>query len=294
VVVATVLLAFSADAKLKGLPLIKSYKDYSLKKPNVESLKYYVYAPKAEGETVTKGKLADFTVEVFFDDKGNRIKETVYNIETGEVDVNVSWQYDEKAGTVIETRNDGKGELMARTEYLVNYTLNTVLARRYEHIENPITNVVKLNVLLYEELWTENAKKKSVTFKKTYFDFNDGVAAKQSISEEAMEKPYTLYLILENLTAPIDYSWLYDYNEKSLKASNGKTKKEPIYDGSRYEYKAKSKLLSSVLYYDSTKILKNETNYIYSFDDQKNWTEIIQKEDNTPQYIVQRDIKYRD
>jgi hypothetical protein len=283
----------AAEAKLKGLPLMKTYKDYNLKKQNVESVKYSVYEPKGEGQNITKGELVDFTAEIFFDDKGYRNKEIVYNIATGKVDVSITWQYDEKAGTVIETRTDEKGELIARTEYLVNYKFNTVLARRYENIKDPVTEIVLTNILRYEELWTENAKKKSVNYKKTYFDFRDGVAIKQSISDEAMEKPYTLYLVLESLTAPIDYTWLYDYNEKALKASSGKTKKEPIYDGSRYEYKAKSKLLSAVLYYGADKVLKNETNYIYSFDEQKNWTEVIQNENSKPRFIVKRDIKYK-
>jgi hypothetical protein len=291
--VAAMLLVFSGEAKLKGLPLMKSYKDYNLKKSNVESLKYTIYTPVVDGEKVTKGELADFTAEIFFDDKGYRVKEIVYNIETGKVDVTINCQYNEAAGTVIETRTDGNGELLARTEYLVNYKLNTVLARRYQNIEDRSTKIVYPNVLVHEELWTENAKQKSVTFKKTYFDIRDGIAAKQSISEELMEKPYTLYLILENLTAPIDYTWLYNYNDKALKASSSKSKKEAIYDGSMYEYKAKSKLLSSVLYYGSDKILKNETNFVYSFDSQKNWTEVVQKENNKPVFIVQRDIKYR-
>jgi hypothetical protein len=290
---AAMLLVFAADAKLKGLPLMKSYKDYNLKKPNVESIKYSVYEPKIEGESVTKGELADFSAEIFFDEKGYRVKEIVYNPGTGEVEVNIAWLYDEKAGTVIETRTDAKGELMARTEYLVNYKLNTVLARRYENIIDPVAEIFLTNVLMYEELWTENAKKKIVKFKKTYFDFIDGTAYKQSISDEIMEKPYTLYIILANLTAPIDYTWLSGYSEYFFKASNGKTKKEPMFNGSRYEYKIKSKLLSSVLYYESDKVLKNEVNYIYSFDIQKNWTEVVQKENNIPQFIVQRNIKYR-
>jgi hypothetical protein len=292
-VVAAMLFAFSGEAKLKGLPLMKNYKDYNLKKLNVESIKYAVYAPVVNGETVTKGELADFTAEIFFDKKGYRVKEIVYNMETGKVDVIINWQYNEAAGTVIETRTDEKGELLARTEYLVNYKLNTVLARRYQNIEDRSTKTVYPNVLIYEELWTENAKQKEVIFKKTHFDVRDGIASKQSISRETLEKPYTLYLILESMTAPIDYTWLYNYNEKALKASSSKSKKEAIYDGSKYEYKTKDKLLSSVLYYGSDKILKNETNFIYSFDGQKNWTEVIQKEDNKPVFIVRRDIKYR-
>jgi hypothetical protein len=289
---AAILFVFAGEAKLKGLPVMKSYKDYSFKKPNVESIKYTVYAAKLEGETVTKGEIADFIAETFFDEKGYRVKEIVYNMD-GEVDVNINWWYDEKAGSVIETRTDKEGKLLARTEYLVNYKASTVIARRYENIDDPISKVVFTNVLRYEEQWTEKAKQKKVVFKKTDFDYRDGVASRQSISEEDMEKPYTLYLILESLTAPIDYTWLYDYNDKALKSSSGKTKKEPIYDGSRYEYKAKSKLLSSILYFDKNKNLKNETDYIYSFDNQKNWTEVIQKENNNPRFIVQRDIKYR-
>jgi hypothetical protein len=291
-VVVAILFVFAGEAKLKGLPRIKTYKDYNLKKPNVESLKYTVYAPKIEGETTAKGEIVDFTAEIFFDGKGNRVKEIAYNME-GIVDVNTVWVYNESAGTVIETRTDKDGEFLSRTEYLVNYKSNTVLARRYENFEDPATKIIKTNILAFEEVWTENAKKKTVNYKKTYFDFRDGVAAKQAISDEAMEKPYTLYSILEDLTAPIDFTWLYDYNEKAFKASSGKTKKEPIYDGSLYRYKAKSKLLSSVLYYDKDKILKNETNFIYTFDEQKNWTEVLQKENNTPKFIVKRDIKYR-
>jgi hypothetical protein len=291
-VVMAVLFVFSGEAKLKGLPRIKSYKDYNLKKSDVESLKYTVYAPKAGSETPDKGEIADFIAEIFFDEKGNRVKEIVYNME-GVVDVITTWNYNESAGTVIETRTDKNGEPLSRTEYLVNYKLNTVFVRRYENFEHPVTKIIVTNVRIYEELWTENAKKKKVNYKKTYFDIMDGVAAKQLISEETMEKPYTLYLILESLTAPIDCTWLYDYNDKALKVSSSKTKKEPLYDGSWFQYKAKSKLLSAVLYYGKGKILKNETNFIYSFDKQKNWTQVIQKENNTPQFIVQRDIKYR-
>jgi hypothetical protein len=287
------LFVFSGEAKLKGLPLMKTYKDYNFKKSNIESLKYTVYTPVLDGDKVARGELADFTVEIFFDDKGYRFKEIVYNIGTGEVEVNINWEYNEAAGTVIETRTDGKGELLARTEYLVNFKLNTVVARRYQNISDHSTNTLLTNVLRYEELWTENAKQKSVTYKKTDFDYVDGLAIKQSISEESMEKPYTLYMILENLTAPIDYTWLIGYNEKSFKAANGKTRKEPVYDGSSFQYKAKSKLLGTILYYGSDKKLKNEVTFVYTFDDQKNWTEVIQKEDNKPTFIVQRDIKYR-
>jgi hypothetical protein len=292
-IIAAILFAFSADAKLKGLPVIKSYKDYSFKKPDIESLKYTVYAPKIEGETYTKGEVADFIAEIFFDEKGNRVKENVYNIESGKIDVVINWQYSEDAGTVLEVRTDMSTGLQSKTQYVVNYKLNTVVARRYEDIKDYTTNVIMPNILMYEELWTENAKKKSVTYKKTVFDITDGIAMKQSISEEAMEKPYTLYLILESLTAPIDYTWLYDYNEKALKASSGKTKKEPIYDGSRYEYKAKSKLLTSISYFGSDKKLNNETTFVYSFDEKKNWTEVVQKENDIPKFIVQRDVKYR-
>jgi hypothetical protein len=211
----------------------------------------------------------------------------------GEVDVIINWKYNEAAGTVLETRTDKDGKLLVRTEYLVNYKFNTVLARRYQDIEDQKNDIVYTNVLVNEELWTENSKRKEVIFSKTQFDFRDGTAMKQSISTESMEKPYTLYSILESLTAPIDYTWLYNYNEKALKASSSKSKKEPIYDGSRYEYKAKSKLLNSVLYYGSDKILKDETSFIYSFDTQMNWTEVVQKENNKTVYIVQRDIKYR-
>jgi hypothetical protein len=194
---------------------------------------------------------------------------------------------------VVEARTDMNTGLNSRVEYIVNYKLNTVFARKYEDIRDYATDIVVPNVLMYEEVWTENAKKKSVTYKKTEFDITDGVAMKQSISEEAMTKPYTLYMILESLTAPIDCTWLYDYSDKAFKAANGKTKKEPIYDGSRYEYKAKSKLLDRVLYFGNDKKLKNETVFVYSFDENKNWTEVIQKEDSKPRFIVQRDIKYR-
>jgi hypothetical protein len=194
---------------------------------------------------------------------------------------------------VVEARTDMNTGLNSRVEYIVNYKLNTVFARKYEDIIDYITGAVMPDILMYEEVWTENAKKKSVTYKKTEFDIRDGIAIKQSISEETMEKPYTLYNILESLTATIDYTWLYDYSDRAFKAANGKTKKEPIFDGSRYEYKAKSKLLDRVLYFGNDKKLKNETVFVYSFDGKKNWTEVIQKEDGKPRFIVQRDIKYR-
>jgi hypothetical protein len=292
-IVLAVLSACQGEAKLKGLPTIKSYKDYNFAKNNVESVKYTVYSPIVEGEKITKGEVADFIAETFFDENGNRVKEFVYHIATGKLDVKIEWFYDLDNGTVTEVRTDSEGELLARTEYLANFKSNTVLARRYENVKDPVTEAVIPNVLLYEELWTEDSKKKNVTFKKTFFSIVDGIAIKQSISEYALEKPYTLYTLLEEETASIDYTWVPDYREKLLKSSSGKTKKEAIYDGSKYEYKAKSKLLSSVLYYGSDKKLKNEAIYTYSFDKQKNWTEVVQKENNSPRYIVQREIKYR-
>jgi hypothetical protein len=193
----------------------------------------------------------------------------------------------------MEIRSDANGDIRSRVEYIVNYKLNTILARKYDNVRDEETGFIYPNILIYEERWEENSKQKTVKYKKTFFAFNDGAPAKQAISEESVEKPYTVYMVLESLTAPIDYSWLYNYSEKAFKASNGKTKKETIFDGSRYEYKAKSKLLSNVLYFGEDKILKNETSYTYSFDQQKNWIEVVQKENNTPSYIVQRDIKYR-
>jgi hypothetical protein len=291
---AAVFLAIPGQAKLKGLPTIKSYKDYSFSKKNVASVKYTVYAPKVEGEVISKGEVADFITEIFFDENGNRMKEIVYHIETGAVEVNIVWYYDDEKGSVSEVRTDAKGELLARTEYITNYKAGTVLARRYENIIHPVTEEIIPNVLLYEELWAENSKKKTVSFKKTSYSVLDGLAMKQSITEYDLAKPYTLYTILEEETAPIDYSWLPDYSAKLRKTTSGNTKKEAIiYDGSKYEYKAKKKLLSNILYFGSDKTLKSEVTYTYNFDNQKNWTEVVQKEDNKPQFIVIRDIKYR-
>jgi hypothetical protein len=290
--ITVVLTAFQADAKLKGLPMMKSYKDYNIAKNNVESLKYTVYTPKIEGDKVTKGEISDFSAEIFFDDKGYRVKEIVYDILSGNVEVNITWVYDESKGTVIETRSDAKGDLLERIEYLVNYKSKTVLARRYQNIQEE-KGIIIPNVLLYEELWTEDGRNKKVIFKKTDFDPSDGVASKQAISEEIMEKPYTLYLILENLTAHIDYTWLRSYNMKTFKALSKKTRKENIFDGSRYEYKAKSKLLREISYFESNEKLKNITTFTYSFDNFKNWTEVIQNEDGKPDFIVNRDIRYR-
>jgi hypothetical protein len=294
VIAAVVFSTFPGEAKLKGLPTIKTYKDYNLGKNNVASVKYTVYAPKIEGETVAKGEIADFIAEIFFDENGNRTKEIVYHIETGAVDVKTDWYYDDEKGTVSEVRTDSKGELLARTEYIVNYKINTVFARRFENIKDPVTEVLIPNVLLYDELWTENSKKKTVTFKRTDFSIVDGTAMKQAVAEYALAKPYTLYNILEDETAAIDYSWVPDYAAKLLKTTSGNTKKEPIYDGTSYEYKAKKKLLSNILFYGSDKKLKSEVTYTYSFDQQKNWTEVVQKENNNPLFIVSRDIKYRD
>jgi len=294
VIAAVVFSTLPGEAKLKGLPTIKTYKDYNLGKKNVASVKYTVYAPKIEGETLTKGEIADFIAEIFFDESGNRTKEIVYHIETGALDVKIDWYYDEEKGTVSEVRTDSVGELLARTMYIVNYKANTVFARRYENIKDPVTEVLIPDVLLYEELWTEDSKKKTVTFKKTDFSIVDGTPIKQAITEYALAKPYTLYTILENETAAIDYSWLPDYRTKLLKTTSGNTKKEAIYDGTSYEYKAKKKLLSNILWYESDKKLKSEVTYTYSFDKQKNWTEVVQKENNNPLFIVNRDIKYRD
>jgi hypothetical protein len=292
-VAAAVTVALAGEAKLKGLPALKTYRDYNLKKNNVLSVKYGVFAPVVDGDKTVRGEPSDFACEVFFDEKGVRVKEIVYNIETGKPDVNIVWKYDEKAGTVVEVRTDGNGELLERREFLVNFKFGTVLVRKYKDIKDGATGVVYSNLLMEEELWTENPKKKSVKYKQTIFDIRDGKPMRQSVGEDVIEKPYTMYLMIDELTAPVDYTWLNSYAENTFKASNGKTKKEAIFDGSRYEYRIKSKLLSNILYFDANKNLKSETVYIYDFDRQKNWTQAVEKENDNPRFIVMRDIKYR-
>jgi hypothetical protein len=294
-VIAAILIVGAGEAKIKGLPQIKNQKDYTLnlKGKKVESLKYTVYDAKVEGDTILKGEVADFIAEIFFDDKGNRNKEIVYHIETGEVEVDINWQYNEDAGTVIESRFDKKGDMTSRYEYVVNYTLNTVVARKYENLRYGIPPTLRENILMYEEIWTEEAKKKRLKRKKTTYSIADGQAMRQLISEEILEKPYSALWIIESLSAPIDYTWLYDYSDKTFRAANRKTRKEEGFNGGWYEYKAKKGLVNKMLQYEKGKILRNESKFEYSFDDQNNWTQVIQIDNNKPKYVVQRDIKYK-
>ncbi|MDR1926661.1 MAG: hypothetical protein LBQ13_03150 [Endomicrobium sp.] len=281
------------EAKLKGLPTIKSYKDYNIGKNNVESLKYTVYSPKLENGVAVPGEIADFIAEIFFDDKGNKIKEKVYHIETGKLESTTNWTYNEKDGSVIQTRTDSKNEQVYRIEYIVNYKGGTVLSRKYENFTDINTGEARFNVFTTEELWTENAKTQTLKYEKTLYSLVTGEAVRRSTREYPLEKPYTLYTTLDEITTPIDYTWEPDYREKLFKATNSKTRKEDIYNGTQNQYKAKKKLLSNILTYDSNKKLQSEITYIYKYDKKKNWIEVLQKEGDNPQFIVIREINYR-
>jgi hypothetical protein len=292
-VTAAMFFILQGEAKLKGLPTIKSYKDYNIAKNNVESVKYTVYSPKLEEGVAVPGEVADFIAEFFFDKKGKKIKEKIYHIETGKLESTVNWVYNEKDGTVTQTRTDGKNEQIYRIEYIVNYKGGTVLSRKYENFTDLYTGEERFNVFTTEELWTENTKVKTIRYEKTLYSLATGEAVRRSIKEYSLEKPYTLYTTLDDLTAPIDYTWEPDYREKLFKATNSKIRKEDIYDGTQNEYKAKKKLLSNILTYDNSKKMKNEITYIYKYDKKKNWIEVIQKEGDNPQFIVIREINYR-
>ncbi|MDR2424175.1 MAG: hypothetical protein LBD59_05560 [Prevotellaceae bacterium] len=291
-IAAAMTLCFSAaQAKLKGLPL-KSYKDYTLRKNNVESVKYMIYAAKTDGNTISKGAIVDFGLETFFDLKGNRIKEIVYHIETGAVEATTVWTYDENNSTVTEIRTNEKGEVEYRMEYIANIKAGTVLARKFETIRLD-EQTTRENVLMYEELWTEIPKTKTLSQKKTFFNVVDGAPIRQSIKEYDFDAPYTLYNMMEEFSGVIDCTWLVDYNARLLKTTSKKTRKETIFNGDILEYSAKSKNLSKITTKDKNKILKNEIIYSYTFDKAKNWTELVQKEGDKPKFIVQRNIIYR-
>ena len=292
-IAAAMTLCFSAaQAKLKGLPAVKSYKDYTLRKNNVESVKYMIYAAKTDGAALTKGAVVDFGLETFFDEKGNRIKEIVYHIETGAIEATTVWTYDEPSATVSEVRTDEKGEVEYRMEYIANMKAGTVLARKFETVHLDETTV-RENVLMYEELWSEIPKKKILSQKKTFFNVMDGAPIRQSIKEYDFEAPSTLYNMMEEFSGTIDCTWLVDYNARLLKTTSRKTRKETVFNGDILEYSAKSKILSKITTKDKNKILKNEILYTYSFDKAKNWTELVQKEADKPKIIVERTIKYR-
>jgi len=294
--------AFSGEAKLKGLPFMKSYKDYSISKKNVKSVKYTVYSPQVDGaKEITnsldgqkfKGEISDYIVEIFFDDNGNRNKEIVYHIETGAVEISSTWNYNEKDGTMILTRTDGKGELIIRQEFVVNYKAGTVLIRSYQNLVDPNTFQIVPNVLVYEELWTENTKNKKASHKKAVFSFADGSVSDMTLREYNLEKPYAMYHLMEDNSSFVDYTWIPNYSSALFKASNSKMKKENIFDGTRYEYSAKKKLLSSVLKYSKEGNLIGKSDYSYSYDKNKNWVQAIQKEFDKLFYIVLKDIEYR-
>jgi hypothetical protein len=279
-----------ADAKLKGLPTIKSYKDYTLNKNNVASVKYTVHVPVVNGDEITPGDIADFTAEIFFDDKGNRVKEVIYHIETGKVEMTYEWTYNEQTGSVTLARTDAKGDITAREDYIVSPKQGTVTVRRYENV-TLADGSVKPNVLIYDELWTE-AKKEAV-YRKTFYSVTDGIASRQSIKKYPIDKPYTLYRIMDETTAPVDYTWLPDYSARLFKASNGKTRNEAIYNGSTNKYEAKKKVLHAVSTVDADRKLRNITTYNYRYDRNKNWTQLVQYENSLPAYVVVRDIKYK-
>lgn len=284
--------AFSADAKLKGLPFIKSYKDYNLSKKNVAYIKYNVYSPIQQGDNVVPGEPADFTAEMFFDGNGNKVKEVVYHIATGKVDLTTIWVYNEKEGTVVQTRTDEKGEFLSRTESFVDFKGHKVLSRTYENITDPITKEDFPNVLRYEDSWVEDTKKKTASFKRTHFNHKDKVAERQTIKEFPVSKPYSLYTVIFDAVAPIDYTWLPDYSDKALKATSKNTRNEQIFDGTKYKYVLKKKLLNKIEQYDPDGKQELMTDYVYTLDKQKNWSQVIQYENNNPKYIVVRDIKY--
>jgi hypothetical protein len=280
-----------SDAKLKELPAVKSFKNYSIAKNNVNSVKYTIYEPAVSNGVATKGNMADFAVEIFFDALGNRTREIVYHIETGNIETITSWTYNQADGTVVESRTSARNEPIYRIEYLLNKKAGTVLAKKFESITDNEGN--RRDVFVSEELWSELPKSKAVSCKKTLFSLSDGRATRQSLKELPVEKPFTLYTLMDEYSAPVDCVWLSDYLTRLLKTTSGKSRKEQIFDGTSVQYAAKKKLLASVKNFGIDKKLTHETTYSYELDKNKNWVKLLQKDADKPKFIVERTINYR-
>ncbi|MDR2467080.1 MAG: hypothetical protein LBD35_06770 [Prevotellaceae bacterium] len=279
------------DAKLKELPAIKSFKNFSIAKNNVSSVKYTVYEPVVSNGAATKGNMADFAVEIFFDASGNRTKEIVYHIETGKIETITSWSYNQTGGTVVESRTNARNEPIYRIEYLLNKKAGTVLAKKFESITDK--DGERYEIFVSEELWSELPKSKAVSCRKTLFSPADGKATRQSLKELPVEKPFSLYTLMDEYSAPVDCVWLSDYLTKLLKTTSGKSRKEKIFDGTSVQYAAKKKLLVSVKNFGTDRKLTRETAYSYELDANKNWVKLLQKNADKPEFIVERTINYR-
>ena len=278
-------------AKLKELPAIKNFKNFSIAKNNVNSVKYTVYEPVQLNGATAKGDRADFAVEIFFDALGNRSKEIVYHIETGNIETITTWIYNVADGTVLESRANARNEPLYRIEYLLNKKAGTVLAKKFESAIDKDGN--RYDLFASEELWSELPKSKAVSCKKTLFSPSDGKATRQSLKELPVEKPFSLYTLMDEYSAPIDCVWLSDYLTKLLKTTSGKSRKEKVFDGTSIQYAAKKKLLASVKNFGTDKKPTHETTYSYEFDTNKNWIKLLQKDADTPKFIVERTINYR-
>lgn len=283
---AGLLFAVESNAKPKALPSVRDFKSFNLKKNNVEKLTYKVYEPDGK-------ELADFPVEFNFDLQGNRIKEVIYHIENKKTEAVVTWDYNTTAQTVIQIRLDTLSEQIWKRNYTQKAKPTTVDMKFYEPWFDEVKSEKHFEILSYEDLWTDIPKRKVVEQVRTTYSLDRGIISKKSTREFAVTKTQTIYDLIDMANATNDYTWLPLYEEDSKKSLTKSTRTEPLFDGTKFTYAAKKKLLSEKSKFNKDGSLNIKTTYAYEYDKDGNWVKLIQSENGKARFTVVREIVYR-
>ena len=290
IVIFTLCLVLNSEAKPKSLPAVKNYSQYDLSSNNVSKMKLTVYAPQIDGDKVEAQGLRDFPVEIFFDDKGNRIKEIVYDILSGNPAYTMNFEYDAKKGTSGEYCMDSLNTQIWKKIYSVEKD-GSIRVKKYERWFNEQTEEIIPELLTYEMVWKEAPADKQYLYVKYRYDSRQTVAMR-------MEKKYpisngvSIYDMMDDIDGDGYYVWLPIFMREYAKAKNKKSRVEEYRLG-KTVYKYESKRLTEKSEYDSEQKLETKSIYKYESDKKNNWNKLIQYRNSLPVYIVTRELEYK-
>lgn len=286
----TLCLVMNSEAKPKYLPSIKNYAQYDLMSKNVSKMKILVYAPQIDGDKVEPQGYRDFPLEIFFDEKGNCIKEVIYDFVSNRVSYTVTYEYDEKKGTSGEYCRDSLNTQIWKKIHSVEKD-GSVRTKKYERWFNEQTEELIPELLTYEIVWKEVPADNKFHYTKYRYDNRQVVAMR-------MEKKYpiiegtSVYDMMEDIDGDRYYVWLPSFMRDYAKAKNKKSRVEEYKLGKTvYTYDAKHLTEKSEFY--NIKNTEEKSLYKYDFDKKKNWDKLVQYRNSLPQYIVVREIEYR-
>ncbi|MDR2562993.1 MAG: hypothetical protein LBC98_03520 [Prevotellaceae bacterium] len=290
IVIFALCLVLNTAAKPKYLPAIKNCTQYDLLSKNVSKMKVTVYAPQTNGDKVEPQGLRDFPLELFFDDKGNCVKEIIYDIISSKAAYTIHYEYDTKKGTSGEYCMDSLNSQIWKKIYSVEKD-GSIRVKKFERWFNEQTEELIPEMLTYEMVWKEVAADKKFHYVKYRYDSQQTVAMR-------MEKKYpitegvSIYDMMDDIDGDKYYVWLPAFMRDYAKAQNKKSRIEE-YKLGKTVYTYESKHLAAKNEYNNIKNLDDKSIYKYEFDNKKNWSKLIQYRNDSPVYIVTREIEYK-